>query len=66
MRGGRLRQPRTDVPIELRFLLVWIVDRHEWSEAVRARVTGRDHEIPWRDVGKKPVLVAQSNDAHSK
>lgn len=64
MRRRRSRQPRSDLPIEPGLLLVGIVYRHERPEAVRAHVTGDDHEIAWRDVGKEPVLVAEGDDPH--
>ena len=45
VRGGRSRQPRSDLSIEPRLLLMRIVDGHERPEAVRAHVTGHDQEI---------------------
>jgi len=62
--GGRSRQPRSDLSIEPRLLLMWIVDGHERSEAVRAHVTGHDQEIARWNVWKKPVLVAEGDDPH--
>ena len=56
--GGRIRQPRTDLPIEPCLLLIGIVHRHERPETIRAHVTGDDQKIAWGDLWQEPVLIA--------
>ena len=60
----RARKPRPNRPIEPRLLLMRIVHRHEWAEAVRAHVAGNDHEIARRNLRQKPVLVTERHDSH--
>ena len=39
--------------------------RHERPETVRADIAGDDQEIARRNVGQKPVPIAERNDSHA-
>jgi hypothetical protein len=41
-----------------------VVDSHERSETVRADIASDDQEIARRNIGQKPVLIAERNDSH--
>ena len=40
-------------------------DSHERPETVRADVASDDQEIARRNIGQKPVLIAERNDSHA-